>query len=101
MAKRRDKTIVELDNLKKDFKLSPCEKETVIQFDMESDIASVYSATPGIIAKLDKLGYELVSEDTIGGQVMAKTYRCNKKLISFRNPERKPRVKKEKKNVLI
>ena len=99
MAKRRDKTIVELDNLKKDFKLSPCEKETVIQFDMESDIASIFTATPGVIAKLDKLGYELIDTSTIGGVVTSKTYRCNKKLISFRNPERKPRVKKEKKNV--
>ena len=96
MKKRRDKTIVELDNLKKDFKLSPCEKETVIQFDLESNDAILYTASPAHIIKFDKLGYQETKRDTVAGNIVAKTYCINKKLITFRNPERKPRAKKEK-----
>lgn len=81
---RRSKEEMELIRTRQNIKLTDIEQETVIQFDNSSNIATVYSANKSIINKLDKLGYVCYNVDTIEGNVMAKTYKVPKKLISFR-----------------
>jgi len=64
-----------------------CEQETIVTTDAETKIASVYTADPVYIRKLDALvkkfpdTYKVVKEDEL-----SKTYEFPKKLLSFRQP---------------
>lgn len=82
---RRPKEIIELDKLRDDFTLLPVEQETIINFDRGSPDVIVYTADKYIMAKLDKLEYECIRTDTVNGNEMAKTYKCEKRNISFRS----------------
>ncbi len=63
------------------------EKETIINFNEDSDIATVYSCSPSIWNKLEKLGLEKIdSSENSDGKIISKTYEIDKKLISFRKP---------------
>jgi len=67
--------------------LSRYEQETVINYNNGEKTAEIYSADPVVLRKLQKLSdkypdqYQLIREDSV-----SKTYRCPKKLISFRSP---------------
>ena len=60
-------------------KLEPYEKETVINFDESSTVCQIYTRSKSVMSKCDKAGYKVTSEDDI-----SKTYKTNKKFISFR-----------------
>ena len=85
---RRPKEIIELDKLRDDFTLLPVEQETIINFDRSSPDVTVYTADKFIMAKLDKLEYECVRTDTVNGNDVAKTYKCEKRNISFRGAKK-------------
>lgn len=80
--------------------LTPYEKETIINFNMEESTASVYTCEPRIMNRLDKLckeypeHYKFVDQDEF-----SKTYEiASKRLISFRPPKRE--LSEEEKQVL-
>lgn len=64
------------------------EQETVIQFSRDSDEASVWTSDSTMITKLDKLvdykNWYRVKTEKIDSEVIAKEYKTNKRLISFR-----------------
>lgn len=65
------------------------EQETVINFNAEEDTASIYTADPVMIRRLDRLTethpqhYQLINRTDI-----SKTYACNKALVNLRRPQR-------------
>ena len=65
-----------------------CEQETIVTTDADTKIASVYTADPVYMRKLDALvekypdTYKVVKEDEL-----SKTYEFPKKLLSFRAPK--------------
>ena len=68
--------------------ISKFEQETIVNFNAGEKTASIYTADPWIMKKLDKLcktypnSYKLVSQDSY-----SKTYEVeSKKLIQFRSP---------------
>ena len=65
--------------------MTKSEKETVINFDEDSEIATIYSASSLVWNKCKKLGLKQIEscEDS-NGEIIAKTYQINKKLINFR-----------------
>ena len=92
---RRPKEIIELEKLRDDFTLLPAEQETIVNFDRGSPDVTVYTADKFIMTKLDKLEYECVRTDTVNGNVMAKTYKCEKRNISFRSKAKTKRKMSE------
>lgn len=68
-------------------RLLKCEQEVIISFDADSDVATLYSAYPKWIRKMDKLVeqypdiYKLVGETDV-----SKTYSMPKEYISCRKP---------------
>ncbi len=67
--------------------LSRYEQEVVIQFSADDKFATVYSANPVYIRKLEKLSrefpddYKLIKKDNV-----SVTYEVSRKLIAFRKP---------------
>ena len=76
----------------KKYKLEPCERETIINFNEESDDCTIYTASKVVITKCKKAGYEIISEDDFGGF----TFLCKTSKITFNKNERKPRTTKTK-----
>ena len=68
--------------------MTPYERETVINFNMEDDRATIYTCQTGLINKLDKKcelypkHYKLIQQDE-----SSKTYELDKKLLCFRSPK--------------
>ena len=66
------------------------EREVVIQFNTDTNVASVYTSDYSYMTKLDKLvknnpdEWSLVNTAYHDGDIVSKTYKCPKKLISFR-----------------
>lgn len=66
------------------------EREVVIQFNTDTDVASVYTSDYSYMTRLDKLVKNNPGEWSVidvayhDGDVVSKTYKCPKKLISFR-----------------
>ena len=60
------------------------EKETIINFNEASDVASVYTCTASIMRKLDKLGYKRNKEWRLDGKLESVEYVIPKDRISFR-----------------
>lgn len=67
------------------------EQETVIQFNRDCDVCSIWTTDTTVMTKLDKFAeskdateWECPKVDTIQGEVFSKEYKVNKKLISFR-----------------
>lgn len=69
------------------------EQETTVNFFRDTDTAEVYTSDTTVMTKLDKLvksgdcpDWELVEEHhSQTGELVAKTYRTKKRLISFRS----------------
>ena len=65
------------------------EQETVINFDNGSQTASIYTASPQMMRRLDALAaaypehYRVTAETEV-----SKTYSCDKKLIILRKPRK-------------
>ena len=76
----------------KKYKLEPVEKETIINFNEETDECTIYSASKIVITKCKRAGYEIIEEDSFGGV----TFRCSSNKITFGKNERKPRATKPK-----
>ena len=74
--------------------LSRLEQEVVINFNAEENTASIYTANPTWVRKMDKLveknpdEFRLVGEETMDGEVVSKVYECPKKYISVRSGTR-------------
>ena len=67
--------------------MSNYERETIIHFDDSEDTATIYTCNRALQRKLSKYvdenkGYKLDKTDD-----NSKTYKCSKKLISFRTPK--------------
>lgn len=64
------------------------EQETIIQFSRDSDEASVWTSDSTMMTKLDKLvdykNWYRVKTEKVDSEVIAKEYKTNKHLISFR-----------------
>lgn len=66
------------------------EREVVIQFNTDTNVASVYTSDYSYMTKLDRLvknnpdEWSLVDTAYHDGDIVSKTYKCPKKLISFR-----------------
>ena len=64
------------------------EQETVIQFSRDEDFATIWTSDTTVMTKLDKHAdtYNLIDVGKhSNGTVLSKTYKCDKKLISFRS----------------
>lgn len=65
-----------------------------ITFNAENDTATLYSANPVWIRKMDKLveqnpeRFEMYRQEKINGEVVSKSYRFPKNLITIRSKER-------------
>ena len=64
------------------------EQETIIQFSRDEDFATIWTSDTTVMTKLDKHAdtYNLIDVGKHGnGTILSKTYKCDKKLISFRS----------------
>ena len=81
--------------------LSAYERETTIIMNDEDDFITIYTCQRPMMTKIDKLRksnpdtYELIKQDEY-----SKTYKCPKKLISFRTPSAKRILSEEQKDEL-
>jgi hypothetical protein len=67
-------------------KLSKWEKETIINFNEEKLMASIYTCSKSIIKRCEKLGLKLVDNIIDGDQIISKTFEIPKKLIKITKP---------------
>lgn len=70
-------------------KLTRYEQETIINFNNSTQTASIYTASPQIMRRLDALaavypGHYRLTEQT----EVSKTYSCDKNLITLRKPRK-------------
>ena len=74
---------------KKQMKLTKYEQETIINFNNDEQEASIYTASPQMMRKLDALAaaypehYQVVEQTEV-----SKTYSCEKHLINLRKPRK-------------
>tara|TARA_B100000315_G_scaffold237660_1_gene254638 strand:- start:171 stop:506 length:336 start_codon:yes stop_codon:yes gene_type:complete len=63
------------------------EKETIISFNEEEDMATIYSCSSSIWNKCKKLGLKQIdSFKDSDGNIISKTFEIEKRLVSFRKP---------------
>lgn len=72
------------------------EQETVIQFNRDSDTATIYTTDSTVINKLDKR-YERTRISRNGKQIAAIEYDVPKKFISYKTKTRKLNISSEQK----
>ena len=76
-------------NKEKQMKLTKYEQETIINFNNDEQEASIYTASPQMMRKLDALAaaypehYQVVEQTEV-----SKTYSCEKHLINLRKPRK-------------
>jgi hypothetical protein len=85
-------------------KLSKWERETIINFNEEELMASIYTCSKSVIKRCEKLGLKLVDNVTDGDQVISKTFEIPKKLVKITKPrvltkERKKELRDRLKNL--
>lgn len=77
-------------------KLTKPEQETVINFDNGSQTASIYTASPQMMRKLDALAAAYPEHYRITASTkVSKTYSCDKKLITLRKPRKQNEAHRE------
>lgn len=77
-------------------KLTKVEQETVINFDNSSQTASIYTASPQMMRKLDALAAAYPEHYLITAETeISKTYSCDKKLITLRKPRKENEAHRE------
>ena len=70
--------------------LSVNEQETVVNFERNTDKATVYTSDSTMLTKLHKLmeknpkEWRLIDKGRIDGDIVSETFECPKRLISFR-----------------
>lgn len=64
--------------------MTKCEKETIINWNMEDDYAVVYTCQRGIWQKLERMGMKAVTEYKQEGEIIAKEFKIAKSQIGFR-----------------
>ena len=70
--------------------LSVNEQETVVNFERNTDKATVYTSDATMLTKLHKLmekspkEWRLIDKGRVNGDVVSETFECPKRLISFR-----------------
>lgn len=62
------------------------EQETIIRFDRSSDTATIYTADPVIIRKMDKLMSESPCVQAISHDELSRTYICPKSWVKVHKP---------------
>lgn len=66
--------------------LTRMEQETVIRYNAEEDFMEIYTAYPPLMRKLaEQPAYEKIREDKFEGEVIAMTFKADKKLITLRS----------------
>ena len=77
-------------------RLTRAEQETVINFDNGSQTASIYTASPQMMRKLDALAAAYPEQYRLTGQTeVSKMYSCDKSLISLRKPRKQNEAHRE------
>ena len=77
-------------------KLTRQEQETIINFDNGSQTASIYTASPQIMRRLEALAAAYPEHYRLTGQTeVSKTYSCDKKLITLRKPRKQNEAHRE------
>ena len=67
--------------------LSRWEQETVVNYNNEEKTATVYTADPVVMRKLDKMVNKFPEDYIVIAETSnSKTYKFSKKLIQYRNP---------------
>ena len=79
---------------------SVSEQETIIQFSRDEDFATIWTSDTTVMTKLDK-HYDLIDVGKhSNGTILSKTYKCDKKLVSFRSKRTRREMTDEQKEVL-
>lgn len=69
--------------------LTKQEQETVINFDNGSQTASIYTASPQMMRRLDAFAVAYPEHYRVTAETeVSKTYSCDKKLITLRKPRK-------------
>lgn len=77
-------------------RLTRQEQETVINFDNSSQTASIYTASPQLVRRLEALAAAYPEYYRLTGQTeVSKTYSCDKKLITLRKPRKQNEAHRE------
>ncbi len=81
--------------------MTDAEKETVIQYDRESDAMRIYTSDPAMMARLSRLAaYKLTRERRNGGRVVAREFVADKHLLTLRAKRKADNLTPEQKNAL-
>lgn len=65
--------------------MTDAEKETVIQYDRESDAMRIYTSDPAMMARLSRLAaYKLTRERRNGGKIVSLEFVADKHLLTLR-----------------
>ena len=76
------------------YSLSRYEQEVIINFIADEDTATLYTANPAWIRKLDKLveqnpeQFEMYRQEKMDGRVISKAYRFPKRFVSIRSKDK-------------
>ena len=69
-------------------KLTKYEQETIINFNNDEQEASIYTASPQMMRKLDALAAAYPEHYQVEQTEVSKTYSCEKHLINLRKPRK-------------
>ena len=81
--------------------LSKYEQEVIINFNAEDDTATLYSANPSWMRKMDKLveknpdQFKMYQQEKLHGKVVSKAYRFPKSFVSIRSKTRESTLTEE------
>ena len=62
--------------------LTRAERETIINFNQESDLVSIYTHDQALIRQLERRGFASMRDHVYGGRVVAKTFEVPRSLLS-------------------
>ena len=85
------------------YSLSRYEQEVIINFNAEEDTATLYTANPQWIRKLDRLveqnpeQFGMYRQEKMDGRAVSKTYRFPKRFITVRSKDKKSGMTEEQK----
>lgn len=88
------------------YSLSKYEQEVMINFNAEEDTATIYTANPVWIRKMDKLveenpeQFQMYRQEKLEGRVISKAYRFPKRFVTIRSKDLKRELNEEQKAVL-
>ena len=86
--------------------LSRYEQEVIINFNAEDDTATLYSANPVWIRKMDKLvkqnpeQFEMYRQEKLHGEIVSKAYKFPKEFITIRTKKRDGTMSEEQRKAV-